>query len=287
MRGTQIATLLTVLLLHFWSPTAVLNALAPRDGVTPTRDIAYAENPRRLLDIYAPRRNATPAPVVVFFYGGGWASGAKAMYRFVGAALAARGILVAIPDYRLYPQVRFPAFMDDAAEAVAWTHANAARFGGDPHRLFLMGHSAGAHIAALLALDASYLRAVHLSPARDVCGVIGLAGPYDFLPLHDATLEAIFGPEAERPRSQPINYVSSQAPPMLLLAGRDDHTVDPGNTLRLAARLRAAGATAEDQLYPLVGHKTLIVAFSGPLSFLAPVRQATLHFIAVHGACGS
>jgi len=275
-----------VLLLHFCSSTAVLNALAPRDGVTPAHNIAYADNPRRTLDVYVPCPAASPAPVVVFFYGGGWASGSKAMYRFVGAALAARGVLAVIPDYRLYPKVRFPAFVNDAAEAVAWTHANAARYGGDPHRLFLMGHSAGAHIAALLALDASYLRSVRLSPRRDLCGVIGLAGPYDFLPLHDATLEAIFGAEAEWPRSQPINYVSPQAPPMLLLAGRDDFTVDPGNTLRLAKRLRAAGAMVESRLYPMIGHKTLIAAFSGALSFLAPVRQATLRFVAAHGACG-
>jgi acetyl esterase/lipase len=275
-----------VLLLHLCSPTAVLNALAPHRGITPTYDIAYADGPRHTLDIYAPRPTAKPAPVVVFFYGGAWASGNKAMYRFIGASLAARGVLVVIPDYRLYPEVRFPKFMDDAAQAVAWTHANAARLGGDPSRLFLMGHSAGAHIATLLALDASYLRAVHLSPAHDVCGVIGLAGPYDFLPLHDATLEAVFGPEAERPLSQPINFVSAQAPPMLLLSGRDDYTVDPGNTVRLAGKLRAAGGTVEHRLYPVIGHTTLIAAFSAPLSFLAPVRRATLDFIAAHGACG-
>ncbi len=275
-----------VLLFHICSPTALLNALSPSDGVTPTNDIAYGDDPRRMLDVYAPRPSATPAPVVVFFYGGGWTSGSKAMYRFVGAELAARGMLVVIPDYRLYPEVRFPAFMDDAAAAVAWTHANASRFGGDPHRLFLMGHSAGAHIATLLALDAGYLRAVHLSPQRDVCGVIGLAGPYDFLPSHDTAWDAIFGPEAEQPRSQPINYVSARAPPMLLLSGHDDYTVDPSNTLRLAKRLRAAGATVETRLYPMIGHKTLIVAMTRPLSFLVPVRQATLNFIAAHGACG-
>jgi acetyl esterase/lipase len=286
MHSATAARLMMMLLLHLCSPTAVLNAVAPRSGVMPSDDIAYADGPRHTLDIYAPRATAAPAPVVVFFYGGGWASGDKAMYRFVGASLAAQGVLVVIPDYRLYPDVRFPGFVDDAAKAVAWTHANAARFGGDPHRLFLMGHSAGAHIATLLALDASYLHAVHLSPARDVCGVIGLAGPYDFLPLHDATLKAVFGPAADRARSQPINFVSARAPPMLLLAGRDDHTVDPGNTVRLAGRLRAAGGTVEDRLYPMIGHKTLIVAFSDPLSFLAPVRQATLDFVAAHGRCG-
>jgi acetyl esterase/lipase len=299
MRGFRVAilplaTLALMLLLGACSPTAVLNAMAPRDGVMLTRDLAYADGPRHSLDVYAPRSSVTStptptptlAPVAVFFYGGNWESGSKDMYRFVGAALAARGVMTVIPDYRLYPQVRFPAFMDDAAAAVAWTHANAARFGGDPHRLFLMGHSAGGQIATLLALDGSYLQADGLLPQRDVCGVIGLAGPYDFLPVHSATLKAIFGPESERPRSQPINFVSAQAPPMLLLAGRDDDTVDPGNTLRLAARLRAAGGSVEDELYPGVGHKALIAAFSGALTFLAPVREAALRFVTAQDACG-
>ncbi len=275
-----------MLLLSACSPTAVLNALAPRDGIVTTSDIPYGDGPRHTLDIYAPREAAGPTPVVVFFYGGNWDSGTKAMYRFVGAALAARGVLTVIPDYRLYPQVRFPDFIYDAAGAIAWTRANAARFGGDPHRLFLMGHSAGAQIATLVALDALYLRSVDLSPRRDVCGVIGLAGPYDFLPLHDAELQVIFGPESERPRSQPINYVSPQAPPMLLLAGRDDDTVDPGNTLRLAARLRTVDASVQDELYSGVGHKALIAAFARPLGFLAPVREATVRFVEAHAACG-
>src|SRR5271166_4009108 len=142
------------------SPTVVLNALAPRDGVAVSSDIPYGDGPRRVLDVYAPRSSGTPAPVVVFFYGGNWDSGTKAMYRFVGAALAARGVLTVIPDYRLYPQVRFPDFIYDAAAAVAWTRENAAQFGGDPHQLFLMGHSAGAQIATLVALDSTYLRSV-------------------------------------------------------------------------------------------------------------------------------
>ena len=283
---TNPATLIVVLLLHFCSPTAVLNALAPRDGITLTRDITYSGGPRRTLDVYAPRPAATPSPVLVFFYGGGWSSGSKEMYRFVGAGLAARGVLVVIPDYRLYPEVRFPAFMDDAAAAVAWARANAANFGGDPHRLFLMGHSAGGQIAALLALDPSYLGSVGLSPERDVCGVIGLAAPYDFLPLDKTEATAIFGPEVEWRRSEPINHVSARAPPMLLLAGRADRTIDPGSMARFAARLRAAGAIVRDELYPDIGHGTLIAAFAGPLAFLAPAREATLRFIGAHEACG-
>jgi acetyl esterase/lipase len=222
---------------------------------------------------------------VVFFYGGGWEAGSKDMYRFVGATLAARGVTTVIPDYRVYPQVRFPVFMEDAAAAVAWTRAHVTQFGGDPDRLFLMGHSAGGQIATLLALDGSYLQADGMSPS-EVCGVIGLAGPYDFLPLHSDTLKAIFGPEAGRPRSQPINFVSPQAPPMLLLAGEDDDTVDPGNTLRLAARLREFGRPVDGRLYPGVGHKSLIASFSGPLTFLASAREATLRFVAAQPACG-
>jgi acetyl esterase/lipase len=274
-----------ILPLSACSPTSVLNAMAPRGSVTVTHDVAYADGARRTLDVYAPRASGAPAPVAVFFYGGGWETGSKDMYRFVGATLAARGVITVIPDYRLYPRVRFPAFMRDAAEAVAWTRSNAGRFGGDANRLFLIGHSAGGQIATLLALDDSYLRADGMAPS-EVCGVIGLAGPYDFLPLRSDTLKAIFGPEAERPRSQPINYVSAQAPPMLLLAGRDDDTVDPGNTLRLAARLRDVGRPVDDALYPGVGHKTLIASFSAPLTFLAPAREATLRFISAHGACG-
>ncbi len=267
------------------SPTTVLNALAPRDGITVTRDTPYGDGPRRSLDVYAPRPSGTPAPVVVFFYGGNWDSGLKAMYRFVGAAMAARGVLTVIPDYRLYPQVRFPDFMYDSAAAIAWTRANVAKFGGDPHRLFFMGHSAGGQIATLLALDPTYLRSVDLSP-RGVCGVIGLAGPYDFLPLHSDELKTIFGPEAERPRSQPINHVSPQAPPMLLLTGRNDNAVHPGNTLRLAARLRAAGVSVQVGLYFAIGHKALIAAFARPLGFLAPAREAAVRFVMDHGDCG-
>ncbi len=280
------ATLLMMVLLHLWSPIPVLNALAPRDGITATRDIAYAAGDRHTLDVYAPGPNTEPAPVVVFFYGGGWASGDKAMYRFVGADLAAHGLLAVIPDYRLYPEVRFPAFMDDAAAAIAWTRANAAKFGGDPQRLFLMGHSAGAQIATLLALDPGYLNSVGRSPRRDICGVIGLAGPYDFLPAANADVGDIFGPEANWPRSQPINHVSAEAPPMLLLAGQSDHTVDPGNTLRLAARLRAAGGDVQDTLYEGISHRAMIVTVSGALGFLAPVREATWHFVVAHSACG-
>jgi acetyl esterase/lipase len=261
------------------SPTAILNALSPGSGVEVRTGLAYAPGDRGGIDVYAPA-GARGAPVVVFIYGGSWDSGSRDMYRFVGAPLAAAGVVCMVPDYRVYPEVRFPAFMEDAAAAVAWARAHAAEHGGDPNRMLLMGHSAGAHIAVLLALDRRFLGRVGVVPGHDLRGVIGLAGPYDFLPLTDPTVQAIFGPEADWPAGQPITYVAPGAPPMLLATGDSDRTVRPGNTTRLAARLREAGNAVEERLYPGVSHVEIIGAFSGALSFLAPVRQDVLRYVA-------
>ncbi|HET7880654.1 MAG TPA: alpha/beta hydrolase [Acetobacteraceae bacterium] len=282
---TKVTTLAAVVLLHFCSPIPLLNALAPTNAVSEAHDITYADGTRHRLDVYAPRHSDAAAPVVVFFYGGGWETGDKAMHRFVGTTLAAHGVVVVIPDYRLHPEVQFPAFMQDGAAAVAWAHANAAHFGGDPRRLFLMGHSAGAQIATLLALDTHYLLDAGLASGREVCGVVALAGLYDFLPQASDAVKAVFGPADAWPRAQPVNYASPVAPPMLLLAGDADRSVDPGNTLRLAARLQAAGASVRSGLEPGISHRAIVVALADSLSFLAPVRAQTLDFIAAQGSC--
>ena len=263
------------------TPSALLNTVASDQGFLSANDVAYGAGTRNRLDVYAPKNSDAPGdhPVVVFFYGGGWESGDRNLYHFLGAQLASRGVVTVIPDYRVYPEVTFPAFMHDAAQAVAWAERNAVAFGGNPRRLFVMGHSAGAQIATLLALNGAYLRTEGLDPAA-LAGVIGLAGPYDFLPLQDATLKAIFGPESQWPDSQPIGFVRPGAPPMLLVTGGDDDTVDPGNTQRLATRLRAAGDHVTETIYPAIGHKILIGAFATPLTFLAPVRRDVLDFIA-------
>jgi acetyl esterase/lipase len=278
----QAVILLVVLLLRVCSPLPVLNAPAPAAGVTITEDLAYGDGPRRKLDVYAPRQSGAPGPVIVFFYGGAWQIGMKQWHRYIGTALAARGALVVIPDYRQYPEVMFPAFMTDAAAAVAWTHDNAARFGGDPHRLFLMGHSAGGQIATLLALDPSYLRLLGMAPGS-ICGVIGLAGAYDLRPANPADFPAI--PPGDWAQSRPINHVTPQAPPMLLLTGLADAVVEPGNTLRLAARLRAADVPVTVAEYQGIDHMALMEALATPLTFLAPVGEASLGFIADRGSC--
>lgn len=261
------------------SPVAVLNALAPREGVRETTGLAYAAGERHGIDVYAPE-GADGAPIVVFLYGGSWESGDRGMYRFLGASLASAGVVCMVPDYRVWPEVGFPGFVQDAAQAVGWARRNAASHGGAADRVVLMGHSAGAHIATLLALDGGYLAAEGLRPASALRGVVGLAGPYDFLPLRSRTLQAIFGPESAWPASQPVNHVAPGVPPMFLATGDADSTVLPRNTESLAARLRAADNPVRTLTYAGIGHREILGAFAPGLRFLATVRQDVLRFVA-------
>jgi acetyl esterase/lipase len=272
--------LAAALFLNGCSPADTLNLLAWRHGIEITRSVAYGETPRQTLDVYRPAA-AAKSPVIVFFYGGSWQTGDKETYLFVATALAQRGYVVVVPDYRVYPEVRYPAFLEDGARAVRWAKDNATRFGGDPARLFIMGHSAGAHIAAMLVLDSRWLQSVELKPNRDVAGLIGISGPYDFLPLHDGVLVTIFG-GANVPDTQPISHVTPGAPPALLVTGQRDNIVEPSNTIRLAAKLTANGDKAVVKTYPWVGHLTIIGSFALPLRFLSPVLGDVDRFIAAN-----
>lgn len=260
------------------SPVTVLNALAPRVGVTTTRDVRYAPGDSHQLDIYAPDGQRA-APVVVFLYGGGWRDGHRRQYRFVAAALAARGFLTVVPDYRLFPAVRFPAFLRDNAAAIAWTKANIARYGGNPHRMFLMGHSAGAYNAVMLTLDRQWFGAEGLDPDRDIAGTAGLAGPYDFLPLGDPKHWEIFAPAGDLRLSQPITFARGDAPPLFLATGTADTTVLPRNTRHLAAAIRRDGGVVEERLYPGVNHTRIIGAMAGVARWLAPSMADVTEFL--------
>lgn len=279
MPCVRFGALFAALMAAACSPTTILGAIAPAAPGGETQDVAYASGPRHRMDIYAPAPGDTLAPVVVFFYGGGWVAGDRAKYRFIGRSLAACGVLAIIPDYRVWPETGFPGFLQDAATAVAAAQQIAARHGGDPERLFLMGHSAGAYIAAMLALDPTWLAASGLDAATDVTGAVGISGPYDFLPLRDPVLEQIFA--GTGPRSQPITFASKASPPLLLLTGATDTTVEPGNSARLAARVVAAGGQAESIVYPNLGHVAALAAVAGPLRFLGPVRDDACRFLGV------
>ncbi len=264
------------------STVGVLNAVEPRFGVVTTRDVIYQPGPRGGLDVYRPRQADGSTPVVVFIYGGGWDEGAKSQYAFIGDALASKGFVTFIPDYRLYPDVRWPAFLQDNANAVRWVKDHAAEFGGDPRKLFLVGHSAGAYNVVMLSLDKRWLGAVGMEPRRDLRGVIGLAGPYDFLPLGTDELKAIFGPPDTRPATQPINYVDGEGPPLFLATDDGDKVVNPGNTTRLADKIRAHGGLVETKSYAGLNHALLLGVVAAPLRFLAPVLKDMTNFIDSH-----
>lgn len=278
------------LLLPACSGAELLDTLVPETGYRVVRDLAYGDGPRQRLDLYRPDPAPPAPPLVVFFYGGGWESGSKDDYRFVGQALTARGYAVAVPDYRLYPQVRFPAFLEDAAAAVAWARRNAAG-GANGRPVYLVGHSAGAYIAAMLTLDERWLEAAGEPVCNAVAATVGLAGPYDFLPLRSATLKAIFGPEPARPRTQPVNHVDGGEPPLLLVTAGDDTTVLPRNSDRLAARIDAAGGRVERRSYERIGHAALVASLAAPLQGLSPAIEDVDGFLRRHpvdaaGGCG-
>lgn len=261
------------------SPLKALNALSPSGASTATSGVAYGAGPRHKLDIYVPEGGAKGAPVVVFFYGGNWNAGERADYAFVGRALASRGIVAVIPDYRLYPEVRYPEFLDDSAQAVAWASREIARYGGDPARLFVMGHSAGAYNAAMVALDERYLAKSGIKTAA-LRGWIGLAGPYDFLPIVNKDTRPVFHYPDTPPSSQPVNHVGKTSPPALLIAAASDRLVNPAdNTGRLATKLRSNGVAVTELYYDGVTHTTLVASMAAPLRALAPTLDAVDSFV--------
>lgn len=253
------------------SASKALNALVPSDTYTLRADIPYGSQARQKLDVYLPLDRRQPGPVVVFFYGGSWTTGERESYRFVGEALASRGIAVVVADYRLSPEVKYPVFLQDSAQAMRWTFDHLGELGADPRQVFVMGHSAGAYNAAMLALDARWLAGAGLKPAQ-LAGWIGLAGPYDFLPIGNPDVQVAFEWPGTPADSQPMQHASKNSPPALLLAARGDTTVNPvRNSEALARRLEAVSVPTDLQVYDGVSHVTLIAALAKPLRGLAPV----------------
>ena len=284
--GIGAAVALAAGALYAYSPARgldLLNNLYPGDGGVQrvASAIQFEPGPRGLLDVWAqPAPQGAPRkPVLVFFYGGGWANGSRSDYGFVAKAYAARGYVVVLPDYRLVPQVRFPSFLQDAAAAVRWTHDNVARYGGDPDRIAVAGHSAGGYLAVMLALDGRYLRAAGADPSV-IKAAIGLAGPYDFYPFVKRRSIDAMGRAPDPLATQPITFARGDAPPLLLVTGTADTEVRPRNAINLAVREQALGSTTTWlRQYQGLDHNDLIMALSKPFRSKAPLLEESVAFL--------
>ncbi len=264
----------------------VINRLAAFSDYTVVENIAYGPDKLQQLSVYKPGNNPADADAaratIIFFYGGCWGGCRtldKEAYLFVAEAITSRGYNAVLVDYRRHPAVKFPDIIDDARLAVEWVHLNIERYGGDSKQIFIMGHSAGAHLGAMLTLDETYLTA---ETYRAIRGFIGLAGPYDFLPHTEAYQYIVFGPESRYADSQPINFVDGTEPPLLLLYGNDDAQVKPRNIVNLARTIRAHGGTVETHFYDGINHAEIIAALSIPLQSSAPVVDDIFHFVRRH-----
>ena len=257
-------------------PLLTFNRLMPKDfgSKRVAAGLAYGDHVRQRLDLYGPRRRRGSRPVVIFLYGGGWRSGRREGYGFAGRALAARGFVVAVPDHRLVPEIRYPDFLADCAAAVRWVRRHATEHGGDPDRLVVVGHSAGGYNAAMLALDRQWL-GEHWTALR---GFATLAGAFDFLPLSDPAAIAAFGHWPELERTQPVRLVA-EARPALLLHGAADRRVRPRHSEALARRLGEAGGEARLKLYPGIGHVGIVTALAAPFRMRAPVLDDVARFV--------
>ncbi|MBL6852553.1 MAG: alpha/beta hydrolase [Alphaproteobacteria bacterium] len=254
-----------------------VNAVVPRTGYRVLPDRAYGPLPRHRLDLYVPDRPLSSAPVLVFFYGGSWQSGSKNIYRAFGQVFSSEGMIVAIADYGLYPNVKYPTFLHDGAHVVRFLRETVEMLGGDPSRIVVSGHSAGAYIAAMLGVNPIYLNSVGGGPSW-IRAVIGIAGSYDFLPLYDAAMIDIFG-GARNMETQPIKYAANRAPPMLLAHGTKDSTVGAGNSRRFATRLLSYGNDVQVKLYDGIGHLDILLSLAKPWRKRTTLHADMLQFI--------
>lgn len=257
----------------------LLNAAVSTRGLEVTRDQRYGPDARNVLDVYAPP-NARNAPVVLFVHGGSWQSGDKDGHKFVGESLARAGYVTGVMNYRLAPQNRYPAYIQDTAAALRWMRDNAAKFGGNPDSLFVSGHSAGAFNAVEAVVNERWLREAGV-PIRAVRGVIGIAGPYSY-DFRQFQSRVAF-PEGGTPdQIMPDRHVRPDAPPHLLLVAENDTTVHPQNALNMEAALKKAGVPVTRTVIPRVNHITVVGALARPLTFLGGTRQQVIDFIEAH-----
>ncbi|MDI3308899.1 MAG: alpha/beta hydrolase [Acetobacteraceae bacterium] len=254
-------------------------APASQSGIGIERDVPYAAGPRQLLDIYRPEAGEGGLPLILFFHGGQWQMGSKDSLEnhVIAMDLAERGAVVLAANYRLYPETRFPGFLEDAAAAVVWARRHAARLGADPDAIFVAGHSAGGYMALMLALDGQWLAREGMDH-RDLAGAIGIAGPYaGNFPRHWA-VSPVFAGQPDLAPLLPESFAAADAPPLLLLGGGMDGIVGASQVRIMEERVVRAGGRVESRVYPGIGHLGILMSLPW-LPSLAPTAADIMRFV--------
>ena len=275
MKKLLLVLLVPILTACSSSALTLANTLARFDDYTLTANQPYGTHALNMLDIYQPREKAKGT--VIFFYGGCWGACTtftRKHYRFVAQALTSRGYVVVIPDYRRYPNVLFPQIMEDSAAVVAWVSNNIERFSGTSDQIFLMGHSSGGHIAAMLTVNERYLG---VGLHQNIRGFIGLAAPYDFI-FDQPYLPKLFA-GLEYSDSQPSHFVDGSEPPLLLLHGKEDDTVYMRNIVNMTKTVRQKGGKVEPHIYNGVDHVAILAALSIPYNNRSEVMHDITDFL--------
>lgn len=227
--------------------------------------VSFGEDSAQKLFVYRSKQapESTTLPVLVFIHGGGWHSGDPQDYAFAGRNLADEDMLLVNIGYRLNHNGKFPAMLEDSAKAVRWVYDNIADYGGNPNEIYLIGHSAGAYNAVMLALDRQWLGREGLDDSL-IKGAIGLAGPYDFHPFTTDSARNALGEWPKPLETQPITHARADAPPLLLATGSKDTVVKPRNSAALAKAMEGLGAHITHRVFEGMDHKDILITLARP-----------------------
>lgn len=269
----------------------LLNVVSSNSGISVTKDLNYGDEPDQNLDIYYPQKLATAInsnqelkatyPLIVFVHGGSWENGNKEQYAFVGQSLAKAGYVTAVINYRKAPEHRYPQFVQDTAQAIAWSYNNADKFFADANNMAVVGHSAGAFNVVAAVSNADFLAPYDLQPS-DIKAVVGMAGPYSY-DFRKYSSRSAFPDTASPDEVMPDRLLkagsSGQQPDYLLMTAENDKLVHISNTEKMAQALADAEINVVTEEIKGANHATSIAAMSTSLTWVNSVRQQLLSYL--------
>lgn len=263
------------------APVSILNGITPSSSFAKTKNVSYGDAKYEVLDVYRSEKPKADAPVLVFIHGGSWDSGSKNIYKFLAEGFTRSGYDIVVPNYRLYPEAKFPNFLHDNAKAVAHTQKT---FPG--RKIVLIGHSAGAYNVLMLGLRDEYLAGAGVDRCAAIAGIVGLATPTGVVPLESARLIEIF-PDKFTGEDAVLNNVTGPAPALFLGHGEKDTTVYPISSTTLAEKVVARGGKATAEVYPGQNHIDVVKILSRHFDDNATLKADIVKFIDALPSTGS